>query len=107
MGQEVAAKVFSRADRQRYREKVRVCLDVFARMLADQAFEPGRGSFGLEIELNLTNDDGVAAMANVAVLEAISDPDFQTELGQFNIEINIAPRRFVAGVFSKLEEEIR
>jgi hypothetical protein len=29
---------FSRADRQRYREKVRVCLDVFARMLEESRF---------------------------------------------------------------------
>jgi hypothetical protein len=38
MGQDVAARVFSRADRQRYREKVRVCLDVFARMLEESRF---------------------------------------------------------------------
>jgi hypothetical protein len=107
MGQDVAARVFSRADRQRYREKVRVCLDVFARMLADARFEPSRGSFGLEIELNLTNDDGTPAMANAAVLEAIADPDFQTELGQFNVEINIAPRRFGETVFGELEEGVR
>ena len=31
-------------------------------------------------------------MANHAVLEALADPDYQTELGQFNIEINVAPR---------------
>ena len=31
-------------------------------------------------------------MRNAAVLEAIADPDFQTELGQFNVEINIPPR---------------
>jgi hypothetical protein len=107
MGQDVAARVFSRADRQRYREKVRVCLDVFARMLAEARFEPSRGSFGLEIELNLTNDDGTPAMTNAAVLEAIADPDFQTELGQFNVEINIAPRRFGETVFSELEESVR
>ena len=107
MGQDVAARVFSRADRQRYREKVRVCLDVFARMLAEARFEPARGSFGLEIELNLTTDDGTPAMANAAVLEAIADPDFQTELGQFNVEINIAPRRFSETVFGELEESVR
>jgi hypothetical protein len=107
MGQEVAARVFSRADRQRYREKVRTCLDVFARMLADEQFEAGRGSFGLEIELNLTDDAGLPAMANAAVLEAIADPNFQTELGQFNVEINIAPRRFTEGVFAELEEGVR
>jgi hypothetical protein len=107
MGQDVAARVFSRADRQRYREKVRTCLDVFARMLADERFEAGRGSFGLEIELNLTDDAGVPAMANAVVLEAIADPNFQTELGQFNVEINIAPRRFTERVFAELEEGVR
>jgi Glutamate-cysteine ligase family 2(GCS2) len=107
VGQDVAARVFSRADRQRYREKVRTCLDVFARMLADERFEAGRGSFGLEIELNLTDDAGAPAMANAAVLEAIADPNFQTELGQFNVEINIEPRRFTPDVFTELEDGVR
>ena len=31
-------------------------------------------------------------MKNAAALEAIADEDFQTELGQFNVEINIPPR---------------
>ena len=32
-------------------------------------------------------------MRNAEVLAAIADPDFQTELGQFNVEINVPPRR--------------
>ena len=36
-------------------------LDVFARMLAESRFEPARGSFGLEIELNLTDEAGEPA----------------------------------------------
>ena len=31
-------------------------------------------------------------MCNAPVLEAIADAAFQTELGQFNVEINIPPR---------------
>ena len=56
MGQELAPRVFSREDRQRYRTKVRACLDVFARMLSESRFDPEDRSFGLEIELNLTDD---------------------------------------------------
>jgi hypothetical protein len=107
MGQPVAAREFSREDRRRYRLKVRACLDVFARMLSEARFHPERRSFGLEIELNLTDDAGEPAMANAAVLEAIADPSFQTELGQFNIEINIAPRLLGAGVFTELERDAR
>jgi hypothetical protein len=107
MGQEVAAKVFSREDRQRYREKVRSNLDVFARMLAEARFDPEVRSFGLEIELNLTDDAGDPALVNAAALEAIADPDFQTELSQFNVEINVAPRLFGGRVLSELEAGVR
>ena len=107
MGQEVAARTFSREDRQRYRLKVRASLDVFARMLAEARFNPERRSFGLEIELNLTDDAGDPALINAAALDAIADPAFQTELGQFNIEINIPPRLLEGGVFSELEGDAR
>jgi gamma-glutamyl:cysteine ligase YbdK (ATP-grasp superfamily) len=107
MGQDVAATVFSREDRQRYRHKVRACLDVFARMLAESRFDPGRRSFGLEIELNLTDDAGDPAMLNAPVLEAIANSDFQTELAQFNVEINVAPRELDGQIFTELEGQIR
>ncbi len=107
MGEQVAAKAFTREDRQRYRRKVRTCLDVFARMLSESKFHPERRSFGLEIELNLTDDAGDPALVNAAVLEAIADPSFQTELGQFNVEINIAPRLLEGAVFSELERDAR
>ena len=59
-------KVFSREDRQRYRQKVRTCLDVFARMLSESRFEAEPRSVGLEIELNLTDDAGADAAAAAA-----------------------------------------
>jgi gamma-glutamyl:cysteine ligase YbdK (ATP-grasp superfamily) len=107
MGEDVAARVFSREDRQRYRQKVRLCLDVFARMLSEARFDPERRSMGLEIELNLTDEAGDPAMLNAAVLEAIADNDFTTELAQFNVEINIPPRLLDGTVFSELEQQVR
>jgi gamma-glutamyl:cysteine ligase YbdK (ATP-grasp superfamily) len=107
VGQDVSVAVFSREDRQRYRQKVRTCLDVFARMLHESRFDPERRSVGLEIELNLTDEHGDPAMLNAKVLEAIADADFQTELGQFNVEINIPPRLLAGAVFSDLEEAVR
>jgi hypothetical protein len=107
VGQQVAPRTFSREDRQRYRRKVRACLDVFARMLSEARFHPERRSFGMEIELNLTDDSGEPALVNAAALEAIADPSFQTELGQFNVEINVAPRLLEGEVFSELERDAR
>jgi hypothetical protein len=107
MGEDVAATVFSREDRQRYREKVKRCLDVFARMLSESRFDAARGSMGLEIELNLTDEHGDPALVNAPVLEVIADADFQTELAQFNVEINVAPRSLSGEVFSELEHDVR
>ena len=107
MGEDVAATQFSREDRQRYRDKVKRNLDVFARMLRESRFDAEKRSIGLEIELNLTEDGGDPAMANAEVLERIADDAFVTELGQFNIEINIAPRLLEDDVFDELEAQVR
>ena len=107
MGEDVTVTVFSREDRQVYREKVRACLDVFARMLRESRFDAEQRSMGLEIELNLTDEKGDPAMLNAEVLERIADSSFTTELAQFNVEINIPPRLLCDGVFSELENEVR
>ena len=73
----------------------------------ESRFDPDRRSIGLEIELNLTEETGDPALANTHVLELIADDDFQTELAQFNIEINIPPRKLEGAVFSELEETVR
>ncbi|MEP6760730.1 MAG: glutamate--cysteine ligase [Sporichthyaceae bacterium] len=107
MGQDVAKTQFTREDRQQYRQKVRRSLDVFARMLSESRFDVERRSMGLEIELNLADERGDPAMVNEKVLDLIADEDFQTELAQFNIEINIPPRKIEGKVFETLEKEVR
>ncbi len=107
MGEEVEAQEFSRADRTRHREKVRRCLDVFARMLREARFDTDDPMTGLELELNLVDDRGDPALKNAEVLEAIADPDFQTELGQFNIEINVPPAKLREGGLTTFEQHLR
>jgi gamma-glutamyl:cysteine ligase YbdK (ATP-grasp superfamily) len=107
MGEEVQGQVFSRQDRQRYREKLRLCLDTFARMLSGAKFDFERPLTGLEIEFNLVDEARDPAMRNAEVLNAIANDDFQTELGQFNIEINVPPRGLAGGSLQDLETELR
>ncbi|GLZ37839.1 glutamate--cysteine ligase [Actinokineospora sp. NBRC 105648] len=107
MGKDVESTVFTRADRQRFRQKVRRCLDVFAQMLAESKFEADRPMAGLEIELNLIDAAGDPAMRNAQVLAAISDEAFQTELGRFNIEINLPPQRLGPDGLARFEELVR
>lgn len=107
MGQEVGEREFSREDRTRYREKIRRCLDVLARMLGERDLVVNQPSVGIEIEFNLVDDSGAPAMRNDAVLQAISDEDFQTELGQFNVEINVAPHPLAGDGLARMEASLR
>jgi gamma-glutamyl:cysteine ligase YbdK (ATP-grasp superfamily) len=107
MGQDVEAREFSREDRTLYRAKVRRCLDVFARMLSERDFSVEHTHVGVEIEFNLVDDGGDPALKNVETLEAIADDAFQTELGLFNIEINVPPTLVEGSGLESLESTLR
>src|SRR5439155_2504960 len=106
MGKDVSQATFTREDRSRYRQKVRRCLDVFALMLNDFRFDTDRPTTGLEIELNLMDGDAQPAMRNAEVLADLADPSYQTELGQFNLEINLSPRLIAEHGFDDYENDL-
>jgi hypothetical protein len=109
MGDEITASHYTREERQRYREKVQLCLDVFERMLSTATFDSDRENplTGLEVELNLVDADNQPFLGNTAVLEEIADPAFQTELGAYNIEMNVPPRSLVGDSALGLEDDLR
>ena len=76
-------------------------------MLAEAKFDFERPLTGLEIELNLIDAEQDPAMRNAEVLAVIANEDFQTELGQFNIEINVRPRGLIGTAAMELEAELR
>src|ERR1700761_5243951 len=107
MGREIQAVKFSGEDRRMYREKVRRSLDALARMLREQRFEDNPAQVGQEIELNLVDSHGSPSMRNADVLDAIADPAWGVEVGQFNLEINVPPRRLAGDAVAELEQVVR
>jgi gamma-glutamyl:cysteine ligase YbdK (ATP-grasp superfamily) len=107
MGRDIQPIKITGEDRRQYREKLQRSLEVFARMLREHLFEADPAQVGLEIELNLVDSRGSPSMQNADVLAAIADPAWATELGQFNIEINVPPRRLEGDAVAGLEEEVR
>ena len=107
MGRDIAAIKISGEDRRNYRAKLARSLDVFARMLREDMFEADPCLVGQEIELNLTDDTGTPSMRNAEVLAEIADPAWATEVGQFNLEINVPPRQLAGDAVAGLEQEIR
>jgi gamma-glutamyl:cysteine ligase YbdK (ATP-grasp superfamily) len=107
MGEEVAGRAFTREDRQRYRDKVHRCLDVLARMLAEEQFDFEQPLTGMEVELSLVDPNGLPALRNAEVLASINNPAFVQELGRFNLEINIPPRSLMGDGAAQYERRVR
>ena len=104
MGQEVSHSDFTREQRLTFRAKVLSDLDVFERMLEGSRFDFTRPLMGLEIELNLVDGDRLApAMINREVLADLDEEDFQTEVGRYNIEMNVPPRPMAGDQAVRLE----
>ncbi|WP_078316118.1 glutamate-cysteine ligase family protein [Mycobacterium sp. D16Q16] len=107
MGDEVARTQFTGEHRRAYRTKVQNCLDVFETMLSESRFDFERPLTGMEIEFNLVDGDYQPAMTNTEVLASIADPAFQTELGAYNIELNVPPRALPGSAALELERDVR
>ncbi len=105
MGKHLSEAGFTAEDRTLHRQKVRRCLDVLALMLDDADFDAESRMTGLEIEMNLMDGHGDPAMRNAEVLANLADPAFQTELAQFNIELNARPRLISGTGFADYEQK--
>jgi CBS domain-containing protein/gamma-glutamylcysteine synthetase len=76
------------------------------RMLREGLFETGVRRIGAEQELFLVDQAFSPACGVLAMLEALGDSHFTTELGQFQIEANCDPQPFSGDGISRLENQL-
>jgi hypothetical protein len=107
MGRDIQAVEISGEDRRVYDRRLRRSLEALTRMLGGQAFEAGQARVGLEIELHLVGAQTGPSMRNAQVLDAITDPAWETELGRFNLELNVPPRPLSGDDLTQLERQVQ
>ena len=81
-------------------------LQALERMLADQAFETDVMRIGAEQELFIVDGSWQPAPNALAVLADIADGHFTTEVGAFNLELNLDPQVFEGECLSRLEAQL-
>jgi hypothetical protein len=106
MGEEVRLDPLARADSVAIRRRLDRSITALSRMVADGLFDTQAETCGFEIELDLIDPLGRPRQVNAAVLAAMDRCDFQTELSQFNIELNLLPRPIRGTVLSQLNDEV-
>jgi CBS domain-containing protein/gamma-glutamylcysteine synthetase len=72
-------------------------------MIASGLIESGVRRIGAEQELFLVDSSWRPAPVALEVLDAVQDPHFTTELGRFNLEINLEPLSFTGDCLSQME----
>ncbi|ALE76619.1 hypothetical protein Ae168Ps1_3862c [Pseudonocardia sp. Ae168_Ps1] len=106
MGQVVDRTTFTRRDRQRYRIKVQRCLDSLEDLLRTYPFSDTEPMTGVEIEFNLVDPALAPSLNGHDVLETINSGEWQTELGRWNLELNLPPRPLPGDQWRQLEHEL-
>lgn len=81
-------------------------LRALEQIIAEGRIESDVQRIGAEQELFLVHRNWRPALKAYEMLEALADPQFTTELGLFNLECNLSPRRFAGDCLGQMEAEL-
>lgn len=104
MGDAVSTDTYTPQQRTKYRRQLMNDLEVFDRHLQKADFE-SRGSIGLELELNLIDENMQPARKGPEVLALLGE-DYQSEIGMYNVELNHPPLNIAGDGLRQLHEGI-
>ena len=107
MGEQDVAKDLDPARLRRFSQALLRDLQALERMLDDARIESGVRRIGAEQEVFLVGDRWRPAPVATELLDRLGESCFTTELGRFNLEINLEPMRLGGRCFSALEERLR
>ncbi|WP_286261300.1 hypothetical protein [Thalassotalea atypica] len=106
MGTAVQHWSFSKENYQAFQEKLYLQLDQLKDVIESPSFGDEPLKMGAELEMYITDDKGLVSSNNLALLTSLNDNQFQPELNQYNIELNLSPVDTIGKPFSRLHQEI-
>lgn len=106
MGEQRVALADSGAHLRDFMQAVIRDLDALRCMIDDGLIEVGVRRIGAEQEFFLVDESCRPALAATELLERLDDEQFTTELGIFNLELNLEPLPFAPGCLSALERDL-
>lgn len=107
MGEHTVSRITDPSERKEYTRRLLGDIQALEYMLEHDMFESDIQRIGAEQELVLVDQDWRPAMNNMELLSAINDPHYTTEIGRFNVEINLDPIVFEGKCFTKLDKDLR
>lgn len=106
MGEHKVRHVQHFEDRARFLPRLIEDVATLEAMLQESAFEKHIQRIGAEQEIALINPDCDPAFLGPQILEHITDPHFTTEIGRFNLEINLDPFPITSDCLHLMEQQL-
>lgn len=91
-------------EKREYTRHVLNDIKAMENMLENSMFEIDEKKIGAEQELGIVGADWYPAMIYDKILDDVNDAQYTTELGKFNIEINLDPLTFTGNCFSEMHD---
>lgn len=97
---------FEGENRRKFMRAILADLRALERMLKEGRFETGVRRIGAEQEMFLVDRSYSPAPGALKMLEKLADPHFTTELGMFNLELNLDPQPFGGDGLARMERQL-
>jgi len=107
MGREIGDREYTAKDYEKFNRRIHDQVDILKKVIARPKFGQSETCIGAELELYLMNEQSDVSPVNLQLLEMLQDDQFQPELNQFNLELNLTPVKAKGDPFSKLAQEMR
>lgn len=107
MGEPKISVLSSPEEKREYTRHILDDIKAMESMLEKSMFEIDEKKIGAEQELGIVGSDWYPAMVYDKILNEVNDKRFTTELGKFNIEINLDPLRFTGKCFTKMHDQLK
>ncbi|HTK78710.1 MAG TPA: glutamate-cysteine ligase family protein, partial [Gemmataceae bacterium] len=107
MGDQNIQQQKERADARVFLRKLLRDVHAFEWMFEHGKLESGVRRIGAEQELFLVDRAWRPSLAALAILERAQEPNWTTELGQFNLEINLSPQEFAGDCLRRMERQLQ
>jgi CBS domain-containing protein len=106
MGDLNIIKLSNKRDRSNYIHQLVKDVEALDFMIENDLIEKEPIRIGAEQEFCLVNNDFIANNSALEILEEINDDHFTTEIGSYNLEINLDPFELKEDCFSKMAQHL-
>ncbi len=107
MGQNIEQVSFNDEQFKTFKHIIREQLDTLKEIVQRPSFGQGKLMFGAELEMYLIDHNGDISLSNQKLLNALDDKQYQPELNQYNLELNLSPVTLAGSPFSALQQQMK